>query len=59
MFGNLVSNAIKYTHAGEVGVSARPIYGAAEVVVHDTGIGMNPAEQRQLFTKFFRSRDRG
>jgi signal transduction histidine kinase/CheY-like chemotaxis protein len=58
VFGNLVSNAIKYTRAGEVGVSARPVYGAVEVNVHDTGIGMTPDEQRQLFTKFFRSRDR-
>jgi PAS domain S-box-containing protein len=58
VFGNLVSNAIKYTPAGEVGVSARPTYGAVEVVVHDTGVGMTPEEQRQLFTKFFRSRDR-
>jgi PAS domain S-box-containing protein len=58
VFGNLVSNAIKYTPAGEVGVSARPRYGAVEVVVHDTGVGMTPEEQRQLFTKFFRSRDR-
>jgi PAS domain S-box-containing protein len=58
VFVNLVSNAIKYTRAGEVGVSARPVYGAVEVVVHDTGIGMSPEEQRQLFTKFFRSRDR-
>jgi PAS domain S-box-containing protein len=58
VFGNLVSNAIKYTRAGEVGVSAQPTYGAVEVVVHDTGVGMTPEEQRQLFTKFFRSRDR-
>jgi PAS domain S-box-containing protein len=58
VFGNLVSNAIKYTRAGEVGVSARQVYGAVEVVVHDTGVGMTPEEQRQLFTKFFRSRDR-
>jgi PAS domain S-box-containing protein len=58
VFGNLVSNAIKYTRAGHVGVRAQPTYGAVEVVVHDTGIGMTPEEQRQLFTKFFRSRDR-
>ncbi|HEY7142543.1 MAG TPA: ATP-binding protein [Methylomirabilota bacterium] len=58
VFGNLVSNAIKYTRAGEVGVTARPTYGAVEVMVHDTGVGMTPEEQRQLFTKFFRSRDR-
>ena len=58
VFGNLISNAIKYTPAGEVGVAVRPVYGAVEVVVHDTGVGMSPEEQRQLFTKFFRSRDR-
>ena len=58
VFGNLVSNAIKYTPAGEVGMSARATYGAVEVVVHDTGVGMTADEQRQLFTKFFRSRDR-
>jgi PAS domain S-box-containing protein len=58
VFGNLVSNAIKYTRAGEVCLTARPAYGAVEVVVHDTGVGMSPEEQRQLFTKFFRSRDR-
>jgi PAS domain S-box-containing protein len=58
VFGNLISNAIKYTPAGAVGISARPTYGAVEVVVHDTGVGMTPEEQRQLFTKFFRSRDR-
>jgi PAS domain S-box-containing protein len=58
VFGNLVSNAIKYTPAGEVGISARPTYGAVEVVVHDTGVGMSAEEQRQLFTKFFRSRER-
>jgi PAS domain S-box-containing protein len=58
LFGNLVSNAIKYTRTGEVRVTGRPVYGAVEVVVHDTGVGMTPEEQRQLFTKFFRSRDR-
>jgi PAS domain S-box-containing protein len=58
VFGNLVSNAIKYTRVGAVGVRAHPTYGAVEVIVHDTGIGMTPEEQRQLFTKFFRSRDR-
>jgi len=58
VFGNLVSNALKYTRAGRVGVTAGSTYGAVEVVVHDTGIGMTTEEQRQLFTKFFRSRDR-
>jgi PAS domain S-box-containing protein len=54
VFGNLVSNAIKYTPAGEIGIRAEPAAGAVEVTVSDSGIGMTPAEQRQLFTKFFR-----
>ncbi|MFL5402308.1 MAG: ATP-binding protein [Gemmatimonadales bacterium] len=54
VFGNLVSNAIKYTPAGEIGIKAHPADGLVEVIVRDTGIGMSPAEQRQLFTKFFR-----
>jgi len=58
VFGNLVSNAIKYTRAGTVGVSARATYGAVEVTVHDTGVGLTEEERRQVFTKFFRSRDR-
>ncbi len=58
VFSNLISNAIKYTPAGEVGISAAPAERHVEVIVYDTGIGMTPEEQRQLFTKFFRSEDR-
>jgi CheY-like chemotaxis protein/anti-sigma regulatory factor (Ser/Thr protein kinase) len=57
VFGNLVSNAIKYTTKGEVAIEARPVYGAVEVLVRDTGIGMAPENQRQLFTRFYRGRD--
>jgi PAS domain S-box-containing protein len=57
VFSNLVSNAVKYTPAGEVGISAGLAERHVEVVVYDTGIGMTPEEQRQLFTKFFRSQD--
>lgn len=57
VFANLVSNAVKYTPAGEVGISAAPVERQVEVVVRDTGIGMTPEEQRELFTKFFRSQD--
>jgi PAS domain S-box-containing protein len=57
VFSNLVSNAIKYTPAGEVGIRARVAQNGIETVVHDTGIGLSPEEQSQLFTKFFRARN--
>ena len=56
VFSNLVSNAIKYTPRGEVGIQAAPYAGGVEVVIHDTGIGLTPEEQAQLFTRFFRGR---
>jgi PAS domain S-box-containing protein len=58
VFANLVSNAIKYTAKGEVAVEAGRRDGRVVVVVQDTGIGIAAEEQPQLFTKFFRSRDR-
>jgi PAS domain S-box-containing protein len=57
VFANLVSNAIKYTARGEVGILAERRDGQVAVVVHDTGAGISPEDQAQLFTKFFRSQD--
>lgn len=57
VFANLVSNAIKYTSHGEVGVRASRRDGRVAVVVHDTGIGIAAEDRPQLFTKFFRSSD--
>jgi PAS domain S-box-containing protein len=57
VFSNLLSNAIKYTPRGEVGIRAVATGDRVEVVVHDSGIGLTPEEQGQLFTKFFRGRD--
>ena len=54
VFGNLVSNAIKYTPQGEIGIRAAAHAGLVEISIYDSGIGMTPAEQAQLFTKFFR-----
>jgi signal transduction histidine kinase len=56
VFSNLVSNAIKYTPRGEVGIRAAASPGGVEVTIHDSGIGLNPEEQTQLFTRFFRGR---
>jgi PAS domain S-box-containing protein len=54
VFCNLVSNAIKYTPKGEIGIRAAPVTDAVEVIVYDSGIGLTPQERTQLFTKFFR-----
>ncbi|MBA2753704.1 MAG: PAS domain S-box protein [Chloroflexia bacterium] len=56
---NLVANAHKYTPAGgRITISARAGQGRLEFSVADTGIGMTDADQAQLFTKFFRARNR-
>jgi two-component system, OmpR family, sensor histidine kinase VicK len=57
VFSNLVSNAIKYTLEGEVGIRARRADAGVEVVVYDSGIGLTREERSQLFTKFFRGRN--
>ena len=57
VFSNLISNAIKYTPQGEVGLRARRAQAGIEVVVHDSGIGLSREEQSQLFSKFFRGRN--
>ncbi|HUF38870.1 MAG TPA: GAF domain-containing protein [Anaerolineales bacterium] len=61
VLANLLSNAVKYTEAGgELTVAAEVIGAAGEIVridVSDNGIGINPEDQGQIFTKFFRSED--
>jgi signal transduction histidine kinase len=56
---NLISNAHKYTlSGGSITVAARRDDGFVRVDVSDTGIGLSPEDQAQLFTKFFRAHDR-
>lgn len=55
--GNLVSNAVKFTHGGQVtvGLSARPTTSGdwqVEIKVEDTGIGISPKGQSRLFEAF-------
>jgi PAS domain S-box-containing protein len=56
VFSNLISNAIKYTPGGEVGIQALATDSRVEVTIHDTGIGLSREEHDQLFTRFFRGR---
>ena len=55
---NLVSNAIKYSVAGdEVTVEVYPEGDLAMLVVRDTGAGIAPEDRAFVFDRFFRSDD--
>ena len=49
---NLIGNAVKFTHKGEIRVSAQPRGAGVEFSVADTGIGI-PEEKRHLLFKSF------
>lgn len=51
---NLVENAIKFTRAGSVRISASvsPQQGMAVLAVEDSGIGIAPQDQERVFTPF-------
>jgi signal transduction histidine kinase len=49
---NLVGNAIKFTDAGEVRVTAKAVNGNFNVTVADTGPGIQPEEQTRIFEQF-------
>ncbi len=54
---NLVGNAIKFTHEGEVVIQASlefetPTHASIRFAVTDTGIGIAPEDQKKLFQSF-------
>src|SRR5262249_57485484 len=54
---NLLSNACKFTKAGEVKLAARKVSNGSNFVdfaVSDTGIGMTSEQQAKLFEEFSR-----
>jgi CheY-like chemotaxis protein len=56
---NLVGNAIKFTDAGEVAITACAANGAFTVAVRDTGPGVPPHLVSYLFTPFFTTKAPG
>jgi signal transduction histidine kinase len=55
---NLLSNANKYTpEEGWIEVKAAAHPDGVRVEVNDSGIGIQPEDQRKLFSQFFRSED--
>lgn len=51
---NLLSNALKFTFEGSITVRVAAADGAAELSVTDTGVGIDPADQANLFDRFHR-----
>lgn len=51
---NLVSNAIKYTPKGRVLVGCRRSRGRVRIEVWDTGLGIEPQQQKVVFREFKR-----
>jgi PAS domain S-box-containing protein len=52
---NLVSNAIKFTDKGKVGISAKASGKEVAISVSDSGMGLSKENQKKLFTKFFKA----
>jgi signal transduction histidine kinase len=50
---NLLANAVKFTpDGGRIGLTARRVEDAVEIVVRDTGRGISPEEQTRIFEEF-------
>ncbi|HEY8600738.1 MAG TPA: PAS domain S-box protein [Thermomicrobiales bacterium] len=59
ILSNLLSNAYKYTpRGGTLAIEATRQGRTVRVAIRDSGIGLSPDEQSQVFTKFFRARNR-
>jgi len=66
LFQHLLTNAIKFTpNDGKISVVARTLptrsaelpHGGVEIIVSDTGVGVDPASQDIIFSKFYQPGD--
>lgn len=54
---NLLDNALKFTSEGHITLTTRTTATTAQIMVHDTGIGIKKSELSLLFIKFHRATD--
>jgi signal transduction histidine kinase len=50
---NLLANAIKFTQAGRISVTAQGVAGGVAIDIADTGIGLTPEAIAQIFEPFY------
>lgn len=55
---NLVSNAIKYGDGSPIYVGVRARGGHAVLIVRDRGVGISATDQKRIFERFMRTRER-
>ncbi|MGK9476099.1 sensor histidine kinase [Melioribacter sp. OK-6-Me] len=54
VLSNLLVNAIKYTEKGRIEVGIQDYEKEVRIYVRDTGIGIDPEDQRRIFERFYR-----
>jgi len=54
LVGNLVDNAIRYTHSGRINVETHVEGAEVLLVVSDTGCGIPPEDRERVFDRFYR-----
>ena len=52
--GNLIANAVKYTQQGGVLVASRCTRAGPRIEIWDTGVGIAPLHQREIFREFYK-----
>jgi signal transduction histidine kinase len=52
--GNLISNAVKYTQRGGILVASRVTASGLRIEIWDTGVGIAPVYQREIFREFYK-----
>ncbi|NLC02952.1 MAG: response regulator, partial [Tissierellia bacterium] len=56
---DLIHNAIKYTKAGKIAISAAIMEEQAQITVSDTGMGIEEKYSKEVFDKFFQKGEEG
>ncbi|MCE3269807.1 MAG: putative histidine kinase, classic [Ramlibacter sp.] len=54
VLGNLISNAVKYTQRGGLLVASRATREGLRIEIWDTGVGIAPIHQREIFREFYK-----
>src|SRR6478735_10045945 len=54
VLGNLIANAVKYTQRGGILVASRVTREGLRIEIWDTGVGIAPVHQREIFREFYK-----